>query len=240
MRLGGDLRGRGRCAAPSVCASTAGAKIAADGASGRGGEVVLWSDGVTLFDGAISAGGPVSGGFVETSGALCADVGASGAVGVGAGGAWLLDPRDVEIASSGLSPVQPGVTAPPPGSSVYTINRTAIASTLNAGGDVTITTVQPGASMAGDITVSGALTWTGAGALRLEAERDIKLNASVTTGGGGFTAAAARNVTSSGLVTVAGAGSFTLDAGEIGARQPEHPRHRIGRRSACAPGPGTS
>ncbi len=45
----------------------AGATITADGTSGAGGNVVVWSDGTTSFAGAISTQG-VRGGFIETSG----------------------------------------------------------------------------------------------------------------------------------------------------------------------------
>ena len=88
------------------------------------------------------------------------------------------------IGTTGLSPVPPGTTTPPPGTSAFTIARAAMVSTLNAGSDVTITTAQPGSTMAGDITVNGALSWTGAGDLSLEAERDIRIEAAVTTRGG--------------------------------------------------------
>ena len=67
----------------------AGATITADGTSGAGGNVVVWSDGTTSFGGAISATG-LRGGFIETSGHVFDFAG--GSVNAGLGGTWLLDP----------------------------------------------------------------------------------------------------------------------------------------------------
>src|SRR5206468_37156 len=64
----------------------AGATITADGTSGAGGNVVVWSDGTTSFAGAISTQG-LHGGFIETSGHVFNLTG--GSVNAGRGGAWL-------------------------------------------------------------------------------------------------------------------------------------------------------
>src|SRR5215212_499230 len=72
----------------------AGATITADGSSGAGGNVVVWSDGTTSFGGAISTQG-ARGGFIETSGHVFDFAG--GSVNAGRGGAWLLDPVDLTI-----------------------------------------------------------------------------------------------------------------------------------------------
>lgn len=73
--------------------------------SGDGGEVVVWSDGAAVIDGAISArGGERSGdgGFVETSGKQWLAV--AGAPDVtapnGNGGEWLLDPANIDIVAT--------------------------------------------------------------------------------------------------------------------------------------------
>ncbi len=119
----------------------------------------------------------------------------------------------MEIGNSGLTPVPPGVTPIPIGSVPYTIRSTAIASTLNDGGDVTISTVQPGSDMPGDITVTSPLTWNGAGSLRLEAERDINIAANIGVGDGDFTAVAARDIRNGGNISAPRDGGVTLDAG---------------------------
>jgi filamentous hemagglutinin family protein len=72
----------------------AGATITADGTSGAGGNVVVWSDGTTSFGGAISTQG-LRGGFIETSGHIFNFTG--GSVNAGPGGTWLLDPVDLTI-----------------------------------------------------------------------------------------------------------------------------------------------
>ncbi len=169
VRLGGDRQGGGSLRRAGELAIAAGARIAADGATGRGGSVVAWSDGVTRVDGAISATGPLAGGFIETSGAGALALGPLAAVSAGAGGQWLLDPRDVLIANgSATPPIAGGTQTPPVGTGAYSISRIALQNALNAGSDVTVTTVQPGSHMQGDITVDGPLSWTGAGSLRLQ------------------------------------------------------------------------
>lgn len=71
---------------------------------GDGGQVILWSQGVTSFNGSISSRGGVlggDGGFVETSGALALSV-ETGRVDMaalyGERGTWLLDPLQITIA----------------------------------------------------------------------------------------------------------------------------------------------
>jgi filamentous hemagglutinin family protein len=213
VRLGGDRQGRGPLRRAERLDIAAGAEVAADGGDGRGGSVVAWSDGATFVDGRISATGGDGGGFVETSGAFRLGIGRHAEVSPGRGGDWLLDPRDVVIGNGGLSPVPPGTTNPPPGSGAYQINRLAVVGALNAGSDVTITTAQPGSRMPGDITVSGALSWTGSGDLRLVAERDIRIDAAVSSRDGDFTAEAARHVSVSRSVTADGTGDIALGAG---------------------------
>ena len=70
--------------------------------------------------------------------------------------------------------------------------------------------------MPGDITVAVPLGWTGTGDLRLEADRDIAINAAVTTRDGNFTADAGRwlavaaDVRGTGAASVALAGQAVL------------------------------
>jgi filamentous hemagglutinin family protein len=206
VRLGGGRQGKGplrRAERTSI------ARSAVISAGGRGGSVIAWSDGTTVVDGTISAG---PAGFVETSGLVALGIGETAAVDVGPGGAWLLDPRDVVITSGSAANPPSGTVSPPPGTSAFTISRNAVAAALNAGTDVTITTVQPASHMAGDITLAGPLSWTGAGDLTLRAERGIVLNGPVTTRTGDFTADAARDVTVNADLRATGTAAVGLTA----------------------------
>jgi filamentous hemagglutinin family protein len=206
IRIGGGRSGRGELRRAERLTVERGASIAADGAAGRGGSVVAWSDGATWIDGRISAEG---GGFVETSGRDALGLGPNASVAVGEGGAWLLDPRDVVIGDA-VGTVG-GVVAPPPGSGAWTVSRVALEAALDAGADVTVTTAQPASSGNGDIRIARPLAWTGGGTLRLQADRDIAINAAVTTGGG-LVATAARDIDVRADVTGTGAAPVTLVA----------------------------
>lgn len=175
VRIGGDRQGTGTLRRAETATVAAGATIAAEGLAGRGGTVVVWSDGLTRFDGRAAA----RGGFVETSGLGALAVGSAARV---EAAAWLLDPRNVLIADAAAG-------ALPDGTQV--VSRLALQAALDAGADVTVTTVQPG-DMPGDITVAAPLSWTGTGDLRLEATRDILIDAAVTTRDGDFVADAGR------------------------------------------------
>ncbi len=199
----------------------AGARISADGAVGNGGQVVVWSDRVTDFEGAISArGGPGHvGGFAEVSshGVLnftgTADLTAAG----GAMGTLLLDPEDVVI-SSGTTfngSISSGSFTPSGDSSI--LNVTDLETALGTG-NVIVTTGSTGAQ-AGNITLASALTWTPPGAgssLALTAAGGVFINATltvpanggltVTTGTGGITQSAP-------ITQAAGAGPVSFNAG---------------------------
>ena len=156
----------------------AGARITADGTTGSGGNVVVWSDGTTSFAGSISARGP-RGGFIETSGHVLDLTG--GSITAGKGGTWLLDPVDLTIGPTLAS---------------------TIASTLNAGTDVIQLTSASGSGGSGDITVASAINWTTAATLTLSAYRDIIVNADITSTGGGAVVLRADNTgTGTGTVT---------------------------------------
>ncbi|MBP7243190.1 MBG domain-containing protein, partial [Amaricoccus sp.] len=189
VRLGGDRGGAGDLRRADSATVDKGAWIHATGGTGRGGEVTLWSNGLTTFDGVIRAGGATAGGSVETSGATALTIGLAATVEVGAGGDWLLDPRDVTIVSGAGASAGAGVNGPGgTGAGPYFINAGTIVSALNGGGDVTITTFQPAFSHDGDITVANGLSWSGAGDLTLDADGSIHVAANVqATGAGGLT-----------------------------------------------------
>ena len=159
----------------------AGATITADGTSGAGGNVVVWSDGTTSFGGAISTQG-LRGGFIETSGHVFNFTG--GSVNAGRGGAWLLDPVDLTIDA--------------------TLAGT-IATALNGGSNVTQQTSATGSGGNGDITVASGISWSTNATLTLSAYRNIAVNANITsTGGGGVVLRADNAGTGTGTVTFGG------------------------------------
>jgi filamentous hemagglutinin family protein len=104
VRIGGDTRGTGPLPRADHVAMARGAAILADGAARRGGRVVLWADDATTVEGRIAATGRVAGGFIETSARERLAIGAGAAVEAGAGGHWLLDPRQVVIGVPGARP----------------------------------------------------------------------------------------------------------------------------------------
>jgi filamentous hemagglutinin family protein len=170
----------------------AGATITADGTSGAGGNVVVWSDGTTSFAGAISTQG-LRGGFIETSGHVFNLTG--GSVNAGRGGAWLLDPVDLTIDA--------------------TLAGT-IATTLEAGSNVTQQTSATGSGGNGDITVASGINWASDATLTLSAYRNIAVNANITsTGSGGVVLRADNSGTGTGTVTFGGGQVSTAGAVSI-------------------------
>ncbi|WP_300035253.1 MBG domain-containing protein [uncultured Roseobacter sp.] len=182
--VGGDVKGGGDLRRSWETRVAQGARLSADGADGDGGKIVVWSDGSTWFDGAVSASGGIGGGFVETSGRINLDVGENADVSLGSGGQWLLDPRNVTIVRNGTDIVA-GTNNPPAGTGDFRIRRNSVLNVLNAGSDVTITTDQAGSTDAGNITLASALRWNGAGSLTLDADAGIFVNQSLQTRGAG-------------------------------------------------------
>jgi filamentous hemagglutinin family protein len=71
--------------------------VAARGAAGEGGSVVVWSDKSTTMQGAIAAGGATSAGAVEVSSGSTVQSVALNRIALGKGGKLLLDPQDIQI-----------------------------------------------------------------------------------------------------------------------------------------------
>jgi filamentous hemagglutinin family protein len=190
--VGGNYLGRGPEANALATVVAAGASVAADArVAGDGGRVIVWSDDFTRFDGTISANGGAAGGnggFVETSSRnnLQAFGSVSTRAPAGQAGTWLLDPRNVNIVATDAVTtdytVSSGTYAP--ASNDATIAASVIANAL-ASGNVTVTT-SGGGTQAGDITVSSAITKAGGGAttLTLQADRNIIVNANITSTSG--------------------------------------------------------
>ena len=107
IRAGGGIQGNeGDIRNSGETVAEAGATLTADGLSGDGGTVVVWSDGDTLFaaDASARATGSVgNGGFIEVSGRnQLSYVGSANTSSLnGANGTLLLDPSDVIIGPAG-------------------------------------------------------------------------------------------------------------------------------------------
>ncbi len=168
--------------------SSAALKANTTGDHGDGGEVVLWADGNTQFDGTIEAkGGALSGdgGKVETSGKI--NLGVTGSVNAtanndtGKAGEWLLDPQNVRITNSGNSiPGGGGIVDPTGTANPYLILASSISAALSAGNNVTITTVNAGQAQTGHIELNNATILKSGGG---DATLTLKADGAITTAG---------------------------------------------------------
>ncbi|MBW4707473.1 filamentous hemagglutinin N-terminal domain-containing protein [Roseobacter sp. YSTF-M11] len=211
--IGGGFQGTGDLRRATKTVLNMGSVVTADGTSGRGGTVVIWSDESTWFDGSISTVGAISGGLVETSGKINLGTGDNASVTAGNGGTWLLDPRNVRIAASGTN-VSAGTTNPPSGAGEFQIRGPSIVAALNGNSDVVITTDQPASSDAGNITVATALRWNGSGNLTLDADGSIVVNRNIQTrGAGDLTLTAGDTVDVNQSVQTSGTGDIFVNAG---------------------------
>ena len=181
IRIGGDRQGQGNLLRADTTSVDTATIIRADATDdGNGGDVVVWSDVFTRFDGLITArgAGSGSGGEAEVSGkAQLAYSGFTGLSGPGGFGTLLLDPYNITISDD--TAVNSTGTAATGDDSV--INVTTLTDAL-AGADVTITTAA-GGSQAGDITVASAISWSADTILTLAADNDININADITATG---------------------------------------------------------
>jgi filamentous hemagglutinin family protein len=115
--IGGGFHGKGSIANASTT-NVGTAAITADAeTSGNGGNIAIWSNNNTTFNGTISAKGGANGGnggYVETSGGAL-QVGLSAQVNTtaahGTMGTWLLDPDNIIIETGGTTPLTSGTLA---------------------------------------------------------------------------------------------------------------------------------
>ena len=117
VRIGGGWQGGENLPWASEVAMASTAVITANAVnSGDAGSVVLWSEGMTDFEGTISADSiNGQGGQIETSGKENLQVGSSAKVSMaGENGTWLLDPQTLNIVGSGGT-VDPPIYANDPG-----------------------------------------------------------------------------------------------------------------------------
>jgi len=222
--IGGDLHGGADSSVnlvdtPVRTATTTsvadGARISANGSLGDGGNVVIWSNSLTNFRGAIAASGGSAGqgGAVEVSSHGVLGFGGSVDVTAKSGktGTLLLDPFDVTIsAGSDTSIANGGNTFTPTGNSSILSVGTLQAALATA--NVTVSTGGGGAQ-SGNITVADALTWSSANSLTLNAAGAIAINAPITASSGALTLSAGSPfaaITATGAISV---GSLTISQG---------------------------
>jgi filamentous hemagglutinin family protein len=194
--IGGDLHGGTNASAKLVAtpvktaATTSiaeGATISANGSSGNGGNVVVWSDTLTDFRGSIEAtgGSAGNGGAVEVSshGVL----GFAGRVDVtaasGKTGTLLLDPYDVTISSGSDSNIANSSNNFTPTGNSSILSVSTLQSAL-ATANVTVSTGSSG-SQNGDITVANPVSWSSGNTLALNAAGAVNVNAAITATNGG-------------------------------------------------------
>ena len=153
-------------------------------AAGDGGQVVVWANGTTRFDGAIdvSAGaGGGNGGFAETSGADSLLVGTTAKVNAlapnGAVGDWLLDPHNITVATGGGASLADASNSGDTSSDITIAPATIDAAAAN----VTLWA-------SNDVTVSNAISMTNSGVgLTVHAGDKITVIAGVATNNGDIT-----------------------------------------------------
>ncbi|UNK53486.1 two-partner secretion domain-containing protein [Rahnella aceris] len=197
IKVGGDAQGKGPLVNAQGVSVDAGSSLKADaGTTGKGGNIVVWSNGTTVAKGNFSArGGTQSGGggSVETSGHHVDFTGiqVNTSATQGKTGNWRVDPEDLNVDDA----------------SAATIN----AALLNT--DVTLQTTGTLTSTAtglGDISVNSALSWSSPNTLTLDSFHSIAINANVSvTGAGGLVLVTNNN--SNG--TSSGSGDLTFAKG---------------------------
>ena len=222
LLIGGDVHGGADPSAdfsitPVTNALTttiaAGATLTANGTAGQGGNIVVWSNDLTRFAGAISAQGTTTGGFAEVSGKkLLAFTGTVDLTGPDGAGTLLLDPDNITISSGASSSIA---------LDAYNIGffSTGANSILGVGdlqyelgmANVIVSTDLGGVgSQAGDITVADPVTWSNGHSLTLLAHRNITINAAITNTGGANIVLHADNAnTGTGLVAFGSGGQIS-------------------------------
>jgi filamentous hemagglutinin family protein len=220
--IGGDLHGgvdpsTKLVAAPVRTAATTsiaqGATISANGSSGNGGNVVVWSDTLTDFRGSITArgGGAGNGGAVEVSshGVL----GFAGSVDVtatsGKTGTLLLDPYDVTISTGSDTNISNSSNTFTPTGNSSILSVTTLQTAL-ATANVTVSTGASGVQN-GDITVANAVSWGSGNSLALNAAGAVNVNAAITATNGGSLSMTGGTISVSG-VSISLGGTLTATA----------------------------
>jgi filamentous hemagglutinin family protein len=180
--------------------------------SGDGGRIVLWSSESTQIHGTVSARGAAdgAGGFVETSGGYL-DI--TRAPEVGAGGTWLIDPRNIEVVAGAGTSNNGGATEFTPTGDDSRIGADLIRDQLNAGTNVILDTGVDG-SQEGNITFSAGVfkSALNSSSLQLNAADDVFVNAPIEMASGNFNVAAGGDMVVRSLANAMG-GSMNIALG---------------------------
>ena len=229
--VGGNFHGAGPDPNAATVTVVQGASIEADAlVSGNGGNVVVWSNDNTSFDGTITAMGGLrgKGGSVETSGAEL-NVGNDATVNTtapqGTTGTWLLDPLNLYVTSNGSPPggdsnasaIKNTTLQNALGSSNVTLQTTPTTATCT-GGCTTNGTASSG--QAGNITIDATVNWTSTHTLFLTSYNNIVVNDAITGTNGTLVLSSGGSVTQSAAISVSaldllgtGAGYTLTNAG---------------------------
>ena len=177
VNIGGDAHGVGPLQQADSVSIDGASTIKADATqSGNGGNVVVWSNGLTSVQGLLTTmGGPIggNGGYIETSGHSLGFTGVRVDTSAlnGSSGMWLLDPTNLTVDAATAATISSNLT------------NTDVQLVTSADG----TTFGPGVTStgAGDIIVNSAISWSSGHTLTLEAANAIDINANINVNGGG-------------------------------------------------------
>lgn len=188
--IGGSRQGKGPLPNAEALYVDETVTISADAiSSGQGGEIILWSDIASRIYGRLSAQGGTlqgNGGFIETSSRDFLDVTRAPLVGAAQGlaGTWLLDPFNLEITNDTDNNISAAPTFEAQGVSPVLSIATLTAALAN-GGNVIVSTTNPGGPFAGNITLSAPLVYTARAntSLELQAAGSIIVSSDITPTG---------------------------------------------------------
>ncbi|AUN32975.1 MBG domain-containing protein [Niveispirillum cyanobacteriorum] len=230
VRIGGDFQGGGDLHRSQVTRIDAGSRVMADGAAGNGGRIIIWSDGRTVHEGAVSARGRADGGFAEVSGKGSLRFAGTADLAGGAGGKageLLLDPTNITIGGTpnlngdgttgdDLENAGDLDNVGDQGAVNSVITAGAIETLLNSGTSVTL-------AASDDINISSSIAKTGGtgATLTLNAGQDISFASGIGVGSSSGTLSmsftAGRSFQATGGSFSSNGGSITVTATGTGA-----------------------
>jgi len=222
VEVGGGPHGGGTLKHATTTTVAQGASIKANATKqGNGGNVAVWSDGLTTFNGSIEAkgAGTGNGGWVETSGHYLSI--ATGTVDAsapnGAAGTWLLDPYSLDVVSGTGTSTDSGTDSSAAG------GTTILDSTINNDLAFENVTLQTGGA-GGNITIDtgAAITWSNTHSLTLNSHAnggtgDIIIDGTINTTNGTLTLDSYHSVLFNAPVTIGGAGVVVITTNDGGS-----------------------